>query len=220
MIDFSDFAHGIHFVSGIDTDAGKTYATGWLARELMLSGRSVATMKLVQTGSQGGSQDLEMHRKIMGTHLPEDESGITFPAVFTYPASPHLAAEIDAKDVPVKRMLECAEILRKNYDTVLVEGAGGLAVPLTRELLTVDFAAQCKWPVILVTNGKLGSVNHTILSLEALKSRAMTLSALIFNAFNPVPDAVIEKDAREYLFAYAAKNHPPALRLNCPVIEF
>ena len=68
---------GIHFVSGIDTDAGKTVCTGWLARELLRCGRRVATMKLVQTGCGDYSPDIRLHRRLMGVTLPEDEEGIT-----------------------------------------------------------------------------------------------------------------------------------------------
>ena len=67
---------GIHFVSGIDTDAGKTVCTGWLARELLRCGRRVATMKLVQTGCGDYSPDIRLHRRLMGVTLPEDEEGI------------------------------------------------------------------------------------------------------------------------------------------------
>ena len=70
---------GIHFVSGIDTDAGKTVCTGWLARELLRCGRRVATMKLVQTGCGDYSPDIRLHRRLMGVTLPEDEEGITAP---------------------------------------------------------------------------------------------------------------------------------------------
>ena len=93
--DVAGLASGIHFVSGIDTDAGKTVCTGWLARELMHAGRTVATMKLVQTGCGAFSPDIRVHRRIMGVHLAEDDSLLTAPALFSYPASPHLAAEID-----------------------------------------------------------------------------------------------------------------------------
>ncbi|MDE6263708.1 MAG: AAA family ATPase, partial [Paramuribaculum sp.] len=70
----------IIFVSGTDTDAGKSYATGWLAAQIAKEGKSVATMKFVQTGNVGYSEDIEVHRRIMGTGLlPEDALGLTAP---------------------------------------------------------------------------------------------------------------------------------------------
>ena len=90
----------LQFVSGIDTDAGKTVATGWLAARLMEEGRKVVTAKLVQTGSDELSPDILTHRRLMGTGLlPADRDGRTMPETFRYPASPHLAAELDGRAV-------------------------------------------------------------------------------------------------------------------------
>ncbi len=207
---------GIHFVSGIDTDAGKTVCTGWLARELLCRGRRVATMKLVQTGCGDYSPDIRLHRRLMGVTLPEDEEGITAPELFTYPASPHLAAKIDGRPIDLAHLIDCANKLAESYDVVLVEGAGGLAVPLTENLLTVDFACAQNWPFVFVTSGKLGSINHAVLSLEALQRRGAELSAVIFNQCNPMPDATIEEDTREYMKRYCFSRFPQALWLECP----
>ena len=207
---------GIHFVSGIDTDAGKTVCTGWLARELLRAGRLVATMKLVQTGCRDFSPDLRLHRRLMGVTLPEDEEGITAPALFSYPASPHLAAELDGRTLDLDHILSCAKRLAENYEVVLVEGAGGLAVPLTRDLLAIDFAAAQHWPFVFVTSGKLGSVNHTLLSMEAIAHRGGTISAVIYNDVCVNPDPIIGADTGDYLHAEQRKRFPQALWLECP----
>ena len=84
------------FISGIDTDAGKTYMTGMYARRLMEGGKRVITQKFIQTGNDEFSEDIEVHRKIMGTGLlPEDVEHLTAPIIFSYPASAQLAARID-----------------------------------------------------------------------------------------------------------------------------
>ena len=85
-----------YFITGIDTDAGKTWVTGAFARYLVDRGQSVVTQKIAQTGCVGTSEDIERHRLMMGTGaLPEDEQGLTCPVTFTVPCSPHLAAEND-----------------------------------------------------------------------------------------------------------------------------
>ena len=217
--DVAGLASGIHFVSGIDTDAGKTVCTGWLARELMHAGRTVATMKLVQTGCGAFSPDIRVHRRIMGVHLTEDDSLLTAPALFSDPASPHLAAEIDGARIDFKHLSECAETLAARYDVVLVEGAGGLAVPLTRELLSIDFVCQQGWPLVFVTCGRLGAINHTLLSLEAVRNREVLLSAVIFNRCNPVYDRVIDEDTRHYVHDFCRKVHPETLWFECPILS-
>lgn len=213
-------ADGTYFVSGIDTDAGKTVCTGWLARELMRAGRRVATMKFVQTGSSDAqSPDIALHRRIMGVELPEDVRRITAPECFTYPASPDLAARMDGRSIDFERIETCVALLEQAYDVVLVEGAGGLMVPLTENLTTIDYAKQRQWPMLFVTSGKLGSINHTLLSWEALANRQITLSAVIYNCHNPMPDALIDADTRVYLHRSAQQAFPEALWLECPILN-
>lgn len=79
----------IYFISGIDTDAGKSYCTAWYARELMQRDLRVITQKFIQTGNTGHSEDIDLHRRLTGTgYLPEDKEGLTMPEIFSYPCSP------------------------------------------------------------------------------------------------------------------------------------
>lgn len=210
----------LQFVSGIDTDAGKTIATGWLAGRFLREGRNVVTAKLVQTGSDDLSPDILTHRRLMGKGLlPADLDGRTMPETFRYPASPHLAAELEGRTVDFAKIERALMSLEAQYETVLVEGAGGLMVPLTRELLTIDYVAENGWPVWFVTSGKLGSVNHTLLSLEAMKRRDMPLAGLIFNDFCPSHDKIIAQDTREYLRTALERFYPEAPFLVCPRLD-
>src|SRR5690606_29027978 len=130
------------FVSGIDTEIGKTVVTGWLARQWREAGVDVITQKLVQTGCVGASDDILLHRRIMGCGLfDEDRDGHTMPALYAYPASPHLAARLDGRSLDLEAIDRATAHLCERYETVLVEGAGGLMVPLTEELLTIDYVA-------------------------------------------------------------------------------
>ena len=210
----------LQFVSGIDTDAGKTIATGWLAGRFLREGRNVVTAKLVQTGSDDLSPDILTHRRLMGKGLlPADIDGRTMPETFRYPASPHLAAELEGRTVDFAKIERALMSREAQYETVLVEGAGGLMVPLTRELLTIDYVAENGWPVWFVTSGKLGSVNHTLLSLEAMKRRDMPLAGLIFNDFCPSHDKIIAQDTREYLRTALERFYPEAPFLVCPTLD-
>ena len=108
----------VYFVTGIDTDAGKSIVTGVLARDWAGRGRRVVTQKFIQTGCPGLSEDIETHRRIMGTGLlPEDLDGTTCPIVFTYPASPHLAAAIDSRRIDLSLIGKCTEKLLEKYLT-------------------------------------------------------------------------------------------------------
>lgn len=198
----------IYFVSGIDTDAGKSYATGWLARELNNQGRRTITQKFIQTGNAPGySEDIELHRRLMDIpYTEEDLAGLTKPEIFSYPCSPHLAARIDGRPIDFGKIERATEELARRYDTVLLEGAGGLMVPLTEELLTIDYVAQKGYPLIFVTSGKLGSINHTLLSLEAIKRRGMKLDTVMYNLYPTVEDKTIQDDTQQFIRAYLAKH--------------
>lgn len=210
----------VYFISGIDTGIGKTYTTGYLAKLWNEQGKRTITQKLVQTGNTDISEDIEQHRKMMQMGwFPEDESKLTMPEIFTYPASPHLATKIDGREIDFQKIADATRQLTEKYEVVLLEGAGGLMVPLTTELLTIDYIAEQKFPVILVSSGRLGSINHTLLSLEALKSRGLELFALAYNLNDESQDQLISKDTAEFLKNYLARHFPDAQWIDIPVLS-
>lgn len=199
----------IYFISGIDTDAGKSYCTAWYARQLAQNGKRVITQKFIQTGNVGHSEDIDLHRRIMETgYLPEDREGLTMPEIFSYPCSPHLAARIDRRPIDFNKIERATLELARRYDIVLVEGAGGLMVPLTEEYLTIDYIAEKQYPLLFVTSGKLGSINHTLLSLEAIKNRGIKLDTVLYNLYPTVEDKTIQEDTMQYIKNYLAKHFP------------
>ena len=202
---------GVYFVSGIDTDIGKTVATGVLAKQLLQQGKSVITQKPVQTGCQDIAEDIAVHRKIMDIPMQEaDKQGLTMPEIFGYPASPHLAARLDGRALDLDKIRTTTQELATQYEIVLVEGAGGLMVPLTEDLLTIDYIQQQAYPVILVTSGRLGSINHTLLSFSALKQYGIQLHSLIFNHIHDSKDETVAGDTLEYLKGRLKDEFPEA----------
>lgn len=201
-----ELKNGVYFVSGIDTDAGKSYATALLAKRLMDEGRNVMTQKFIQTG--GEMIDINIHRSVMGMELTEDDiKGITSPVLFSYPASPHLAAVIDGREIDFGAIERSTAYLRAKHDILLIEGAGGLHVPLKGLYTTIDYVAEKNFPLIFVTSGKLGSINHTLLSLEACRSRDIKVEMVIYNTFFNA-DEIISSDTYNYIGEYLKKYHP------------
>lgn len=195
-------------MSGIDTDAGKTYCTAWLANRLRSEGKRVITQKFIQTGCTGSSEDIEAHRRLMGVPPTEyDLDGTTAPVIFSYPASAQLAARIDGKVIDLGVIDRARERLEGAFDVVLVEGAGGLMVPITDEFFAVDYAATRGLPIALVTNSRLGSINHTVLSLEAIKSRGIELDSVLYNTYFD-RDAEICADTRSFIERYVRRHFP------------
>lgn len=207
------------FVSGIDTDAGKTYATAFIALNLRAKGLTVATQKFIQTGCTGSSEDIEAHRRLMGdAPLPEDTDGTTAPIIFTYPCSAQLAAAIDGREIDLGLVDRSTERLAERYDRVLVEGAGGLMVPVTDDFLAIDYIATRSLPVALVTNGRLGSINHTLLSLEALATREIEVPLVIYNQYFDT-DPVIGADTRAFIGRYVARHFPGTEIVDMPPFD-
>ena len=134
---------GIVFVTGIDTGIGKSIATGLMARWLARRGRPVITQKLVQTGCRGAvAEDIAVHRRLMGTGLFDvDRDGTTCPCVFAYPASPHLAARLENREVDISAIDRASDRLAAMHEHVLVEGVGGVLVPLAGSLSVLDYVA-------------------------------------------------------------------------------
>ncbi|KRG35994.1 dethiobiotin synthase [Psychrobacter sp. P11G3] len=218
------------FVSGIDTDIGKTYATGLLAKALMQQGVNVITQKLVQTGISkqangelGIADDILSHRKLMKISLQHcDLDFTTCPYRYEKPASPHLSAALANEPLDPDVITRSTKALQSDYDVVLLEGAGGLLVPITTELLTLDYIAEQDYPIVLVTSGRLGSINHTLLSLEAIKSRGLTVHSIIYNHIHDdaeQTDAEIANSTIDFLQAYLARHYPKAHWLQLPYIE-
>ena len=201
--------NNIYFVSGIDTGIGKSYATGLIARQWNATGLRTITQKLIQTGNTAVSEDIILHRQLMGiTFTEEDERKMTMPEIFSYPASPHLAARIDNRDIDFEKIRQATIQLSQLYDVVLIEGAGGLMVPLTEDYLLIDYIQEMGYPLLFVTSGKLGSINHTLLSLEAIAKRRIHLHTLIYNTFPLEADNIINTDTQRYLRNYIQTQFP------------
>ena len=194
------------FISGIGTNVGKSYATGWLANKMQKEGKKIITLKMIQTGNSGYSEDIEIHRRLMNINiLPEDKDFTTAPIIMTYPASPHLAAKIDKCDIDLSKIKDSETKLFKKYDTILMEGAGGLMVPITENYLTIDYIKERNLPLALVTNGQLGSINHTLLSIEAALYRNIKIKYIIYNDFFD-EDKIIAEETRLYMDKIIKKN--------------
>jgi dethiobiotin synthetase len=191
---------------GIDTGIGKSVATGLLARHLMEQGEKVITQKLVQTGCTERSEDILLHRRLMECGwLEEDEKKLTCPYCFSFAGSPHLAARLAGKSIDPARISRATRLLEQRFEWVLLEGAGGLLVPLQEDLTLLDYLAAEGYPLVLVTSPRLGSINHTLLSLEILRARRLRLAGLVYNLFHGAPNEIIQDTLR--LFSRALQQH-------------
>jgi len=199
-------------ISGIDTNIGKTIATGLMARTLSAQGYSVITQKLVQTGCTGIAEDIIEHRKLMGLELfPEDKNGMTCPYVFSKPCSPHLAAKLEQKQIDTNKITSATQRLATKYDHVLLEGAGGLMVPLSNEITLLDYLQEQNYPLILVSCPRLGSINHTLSALELAKGRGIEVRGIIYNCYDSSDDAICSDSRKVFAAAMQKYGYSPLI---------
>ncbi len=187
----------IFFLVGTDTGVGKSVATGLLARAFKEQGYQVITQKPVQTGTQS-PEDLQLHRKLM--QAPLDPPGLltyTNPYLFSYPAAPALAAQLEGKHVDFRHLKRCLEELERRYQIVLVEGAGGLLVPFTPEDTFLDFMSLFLAPVIVISAARLGTINHTLLTIKALRNRSFVVAGLVYNRYFAQDDFLADKSLED-----------------------
>ena len=156
------------FITGTDTGVGKTIMTGLLNRFLRKKKRSVITQKWIQTGTDDNPPELKIH---------------PYPAVysFKFPASPHLAARLEKRKINKEKIKKAYKNILKIHDFVLVEGIGGVLVPFNGKDLVIDIAKDLKLPCVIVVGNKLGAINHTLLTIEALKRRKIKILGIVFN---------------------------------------
>ncbi len=168
------------FITGTDTGVGKTVVAGLLAGAFARYG-NVITQKWVQTGCIGNSTDIEIHNQLSGIVPDTELTAVVNPYCFTLAASPHLAAEAEGGIIDTEHIKHTYQELTHRFDYVIAEGAGGIMVPLTRDKMIIDIVKDLSLTVVIVVENKIGCVNHTLLTIEALRNRKITIAGLIFN---------------------------------------
>lgn len=176
------------FVTGTDTGVGKTVVSCALARALRAAGRDVGVLKPAETGvpPEGPLDALELIRAAGVADPLED----VCPVQLALPAAPTVAAAAENTRVDLDVIRAAWERLRKRHEIMIVEGAGGLLVPLADECTMADFAAELELPLVVVARAALGTINHTLLTLEAIEQRRLPLAGVVIShASGPLTDA-------------------------------
>jgi len=202
----------ILFISGIDTEIGKTVACGALANTLVNKGINVCTQKWVETGCNKESQDLLAHQAMVSSELNQHDVSLHSPYRFKFPASPHLAADLEKQTIDTEYLIKQTQRLSEKCDHLIIEGAGGLCVPLNANELMIDLVEAMNLPMVLVTSGRLGSINHTVLSLELCRQRDIEIRAVVYNQHRE-KNEIIANDTRDWLKNYLAESKTDALWL-------
>jgi len=186
--------HGF-FITGTDTGIGKTALSALLLAELRRRGIHAAPMKPVQTGvRRQESGDMEYCLSMAGMDVSNENRAMMSPYRFEPACSPHLAAELAGTEIEIAQIVSAAQTLASEYDCLIVEGAGGCMVPLNRRELMLDLMAKLNLPVLLAARPGLGTINHTLLSIRALREADLEIAGIVFVAGAAGESGVIEED--------------------------
>ena len=177
----------IYLVTGTDTNVGKSVVTGWLAAELA-GRRRVAVVKAVQTGAAQDSEgDAATYARLAAGRAVTIETLLSF----AEPMAPAIAARREGRDIDLQALAEQALHIARSHDVTLVEGSGGLLVPIDREGRDFrDFAEALGASLIVVASPGLGTLNHTLLTLEAAQVRGLPVIFLVLDGMSFTPTQV------------------------------
>lgn len=183
------------FITGTDTNVGKTFVGCGLVKALVKKGWDIGVMKPISTGEKNFSADAE---KLMKAARTIDNKEIINPYCFPIPAAPLVSARCAKTTISISKILSIYHILKKSHDFLLIEGAGGLLVPITKKLTMADLAKKMNLPLLIIARGSLGTINHTLLTISYAQTQRIPIFGIIINHIEPVR-TIAQKTAAEII---------------------
>jgi len=175
------------FVTGTDTDVGKTYIAAALVRHFAQQGKTALGMKPVAAGCEKINDELsnaDVKALVAASNVQAALTDIN-PYVFAPAIAPHIAAEQAGLTVSIAKIQQAFDRLQAQADVVIVEGAGGFRVPISREQTMADVAVQLGLPVIMVVGVKLGCINHALMTAGSIRAAGLNLVGWVANRIDP-----------------------------------
>jgi dethiobiotin synthetase len=188
------------FVTGTGTEVGKTVVAAAIARTLAAAGREVAVFKPAVTGlDDPGEPDHALLRRAAGSSQSDEQIA---PYRYGPPASPHLAAALAGEEIDPERLRAAAAEAGRGADALVCEGVGGLLVPLAPGYLVRDLAADLALPLAIAASPGLGTINHTLLTIEAARSAGLNVAMVVLTPW-PGSQTPVEQSNRETIASLA-----------------
>lgn len=175
------------FITGTDTGIGKTYISYLIAKLLINKGVKVGYFKPIETGCMSDCEDAKNLSSITGQNIDE-----IVLYKFKNPVAPLVAEREENKKIEIEKILSHLKYLKEKYDFLIVEGAGGVSVPIKKKdgkiYTYLDFINDTKLPVVIVARANLGTINHTYLTFNAVKSYQGEVLSIFLNKASKNPD--------------------------------
>jgi dethiobiotin synthetase len=183
------------FITGTDTGVGKTLIAGAIAKILRQSSKNVGVFKPVATGCKKTQQGFVSEDTQFLAHCADNEFGLDEinPVTFGTPAAPLACEKIEGKKVDLEKIAAAYKQICQKSDFVIVEGIGGIKVPITDKFDVLSLAKAFNLPVVVVAKSKLGTINHTLLTIDAIGRSGLSLAGIIINGYDEKTGDVAEK---------------------------
>lgn len=194
------------FVTGTDTGVGKTVVSGALLRAARMEGLRACGMKPLETGCRKEEgvlipADALFLKNVSGSDEPMEHVA---PSCFEFPLAPMVAAGMEGVDISLKRLRDEFEYLSGKYEALVVEGIGGLLVPIKKDYFVSDLARDFALPLIVVATPFLGTINHTLLTLEHARRAGLKVAGVVINHPRPTEGDLAEETNPDVIEKLAA----------------
>lgn len=178
-------AQGI-FITGTGTEIGKTVVAGGLAAALKDSGVNVGVMKPISTGNRADAAYLKHTAQV------DDATSTINPIYLRHPLAPSVAARIENREIDVASIESAFAVLEKKYEFVIVEGVGGIGVPIQDHFLVAHLIRRLKLPILIVAEAGLGTLNHTLLTVAFAEQFSLQIEGIVLNSLSTEPPGLAE----------------------------
>lgn len=188
------------FVTGTDTGVGKTVVAAGIAAGLGARGIDVGVMKPIAAGIGSsircGRGDADLLRRAGGA---DDDLDLINPVCLRHPLSPNVAAQLEGVSIDLSRIEQAAHQLSQRHDLLIVEGAGGLLVPIRDDFFMADLALRLDLPLLIVARRGLGTINHTLMTIECAKTRGIAVAGVVYNDAVGTEEGIAERTNPEVI---------------------
>ena len=183
------------FITGTDTEIGKTVIAGGLAAALKAAGTNVGVMKPIASGGVEHKGRIVSEDAIFlkGAAQVDDALDLINPICLRYPLAPSVAAEIEGVSIDLRQIDEAFTQLCQRHDFMVVEGIGGIAVPICEEMLVANMAQYFQLPLLIAARPNLGTINHTTLTVEFARSYNLEICGIVLNASQEASKGLAEE---------------------------
>lgn len=187
------------FITGTDTGVGKTLVSAALALHVKKRGLTVGVMKPIETGVLAGGEAQSDAGRLQSIIESEDTLGAICPYSFELPVAPLTAAQLNGTSINLGTIGKVYRLLSRQYECMVVEGVGGVQVPITPRETVMTLIKQLRLPVVVVGRSGLGGINHALLTIDALRRQKIRIIALVLNRTYPVRSVLARAQERSTL---------------------